>query len=156
MTRLITSLLLAVVLPGCMHGLAGRDVFQADGVLVELRVAGVGSTVAGELLVVEPDAFLVDALGADGRPERVVRVARAAIAEGAVYAGTSGGRWAVTDEVPPPGTRRIARLAIGGTPEGRLDLRLLSRFPHGLSDDLLGALLERRGQTTVAPIPDAP
>jgi hypothetical protein len=156
MTRLITSLLLVVVLSGCIHGLAGRDVFQADGVLVELRVTGVAATVAGELLVVDADALLIDALGPDGRPQRVVRVSRSTIAEGAVYAGTSGGRWAVTDEVPPPGTRRIARLTSGGTPDGRLDLRLLSRFPHGLSDALLGALLERRGQSAVAPVPDAP
>lgn len=156
MTRFFAALLVAFVLPGCIHGLAGRDVFQADGVLVELRVAGVAAPVAGELLVVEPDAFLVDALGADGRPERVVRVARAAIAEGTVYAGTSGGRWAVTGEVPPTGTRRIARLAPGGRPGGRLDLRLLSRFPHGLSDALLDALLARRGQPAVAPIPAAP
>lgn len=156
MTRVLVALLAVLALPGCARGLSGRQVFQAEGVLVELRVQGAVAPVAGELLLVEPDALLVDALGPDGRPARVVRVARAAIAGGDAYAGTTGGRWAVSDEAPPPGARRVARFTAGGAVAGRLDLRLLSRFPHGLSDALLGALLARRGQASVAPVPDTP
>lgn len=154
MTRFLVLLGLTAVAGGCAHGLSGRQVFQAEGIFVVLSVTGADGPVAGELLVVEPGAFLLDALGPDGHPARVVRVARASIAGGTAYAGTPGGRWAVTGAPLPEGTRRIARLGASGVSDGRLDLRLISRFPHGLSDPLLGALLAHRGQAAVVPLPD--
>lgn len=166
MTRRAAFLLvLAASVSGCAHGLSGRQIYQAEGVLVVLYAAAdaapgasvpvAGEQLAGELLVVEPGAWVVDALGPDGRPARVVRVAQTAIRGGAVYAGTTGGRWAVSGAAAPEGARRVARITTGGGTDSRLDLRLLSRFPHGLSDALLDALLARRGQTGIATPPEA-
>ena len=155
MTRawlLLALVAVGTAVAGCAVGLSGREVFGADGVFVALTVRGVAEPVAGELLTAADSAWTVDALGADG-DLRVVRVRPASIQRGAAYPAAGGGRWAARGLTPPRGVRALARIGAGGDVAGGPSLRLLSRFPHGMPDAALGALLARRGQPHVLDLP---
>lgn len=145
----VAGLLLAA---GCTVGTTASRVYQAEGVTLTLDVGR--GTVTGELLAVEPAAFLVDAVSSLGTPTRVVRVPVEAIRRGAVYARPARPTLNPAFGRREARTRRIARLQPGGIVSGGLDLRTLSRFPHGLDDAVLATLLSHRGQTEVAPYTD--
>lgn len=157
MTRAL--LLVLAVLSGCtVTRPPATAYYQAEGVTVTLAVSpgvGAGGIVGGELLAVEPGAFLVDAVNQVGQPVRVVRVPMRDVRRGAAFVGTPprGEIRSVADT--PIGMRRVARLGRGGQARG-VDLRSLSRFPYGLPDGVLDALLEARVQTEVAGLDFAP
>lgn len=152
-------LLFLAVLSGCtVTRPPATTYYQAEGVTVTLAVStgiGAGGIVGGELLAVEPGAFLIDAVNQSGEPIRVVRVPMRSVRRGAAFVGTPprGEIRGVTDT--PVGMRRVARLGRGGQARG-VDLRTLSRFPYGVPDGVLDALLDARVQTEVADLDFAP
>ena len=156
MTRaLLFGLLL---LTGCAVGRPNTfEHYQAEGVVVTLSVRSseASGILAGELLTVEPDAFLIDAVNQIGEPVRVVRVPRRDVTRGAAFSGRAprGEFRSVVDT--PPGMRRIARLGAAGRARG-VDLQSLSRFPFGVPDEALARLLGARVQTEVADLGFAP
>ena len=154
MTRALL-LSVALLVGGCVvKQPAPTALFQAHGVTVALSVRS-GGIVGGELLAVEADAFLIDAVNQAGAPVRVVRVPKRDVREGAAYVGqvvATDVRQVVTT---PPGLRRVARIRAGGRARGA-DLVRLSRFPYGVPDDALARLLEARVQTEVAGLDFAP
>ena len=152
-------LLFILVLGGCtVSRPSATTAYQAEGVTVTLAVRTgltAGGIVGGELLAVEPNAFLVDAVNQIGEPVRVVRVPMQAVTRGTAFVGTPprGEIRSVVDT--PVGMRRVARLGRGGRARG-VDLRRLSRFPYGVEEAVLARLLEVRVQTEVADLDFAP
>lgn len=156
MTRLLLFGLL--LLTGCSIGRPTTvEHYQAEGVTVVLSVqSSEGSGfLAGELLTVEPGAFLVDAVNQLGEPVRVVRVPMRDIVRGAAYSGRAPRGEFRTMVNAPPGMQRVARLGAAGRARG-LDLQSLSRFPYGVPVEALAALLDARVQTEVAGLSFAP
>jgi hypothetical protein len=156
MTRL--PLLTLLALTSCtVSRPTATEHYQAEGVTVVLTVrSGEASGVlAGELLTIEPGAFLVDAVNQIGEPVRVVRVPMRDIQRGAAYSGRAprGEFRSVTQ--PPPGMRRVARLGSAGQAR-RVDLQSLSRFPYGVPHEALARILDARVQTEVADLGFAP
>lgn len=139
------------MLAGCIYGTTARQSFQAEGALVVLTAGG--QFVAGELLEVGTDTWTLDALGPTGAPARVVRIPATAIVEGTVYTGAPMGRWSLDGADPPKGVGILTRIGSGGAVDGRLDVRLVSRFPYGMPPAALDALLALRGQTQPDPLP---
>ena len=157
MTR--AALLVLVVLGGCtVTRPSATTYYQAEGVTVTLAVRTgltAGGVVAGELLAVEPDAFLVDAVNQAGEPIRVVRVPMRDVTRGAAFVGRPPRGEIRTVVGTPVGLRRVARLGESGRTRG-VDLRRLSRFPYGVEAEVLARLLELRVQTEVAGLDFAP
>lgn len=156
MTRL--AILALLLFSGCIMGRPDAvEHYQAEGLTVTLSVqSNEGSGVlAGELLAVEPDAFLIDAVNQIGQPVRVVRVPMRAVLRGAAYSGRPprGEYRSVTNA--PPGMQRVARLGRTGRARGT-DLARLSRFPYGVPDEVLTRILDARVQTEVAGLDYAP
>lgn len=152
------TILALLWLAGCTVGRTGHiEHYQAEGVTVTLSVqSSEGSGVlAGELLAVEPDAFLVDAVNQLGQPVRVVRVPMRSILRGAAYAGRPPRGEYRSATSAPPGMRRIARLGRLGRARGT-ELGRLSRFPYGVPAEALARLLDARVQTDVAGLDFAP
>ncbi|PAP77693.1 hypothetical protein BSZ37_15205 [Rubrivirga marina] len=146
------------MLAGCTFGRSSTvEHYQAEGVTLVLAVQSseASGIIAGELLTVEPDAYLLDAVNQIGDPVRVVRVPMRDITRGAAYSGRSprGEVRSVVDT--PPGMRRVARLGEAGRARG-MDLQRLSRFPFGIPDAALSRLLDARVQTEVAGLGFAP
>jgi hypothetical protein len=134
------SLLLIALLPACRVGVSAARFEPArtpQGIAIEAKLEG-GRLVAGELLEVREDSLLVLAnspQGAEapqGEP-RLLRVPFAAI-RSARFA--QAGDLDLPDRQPP-------------APPMRKRLVLLSRFPQGLSPELLAKLLEAHAQAEV-------
>ena len=151
-------LLLALVLSGCHIGASGRSLVQPQGATVALAVAGDGGirVLAGELLAVEPDGFLVDAFDAAGGRVRAVRVPADAVLRGAVYLGPTQGVETRSARSTPAGMRRVGRLEARGRFRESFALDALSRFPDGIPNSALRDWLAARGQTALASHRDAP
>jgi hypothetical protein len=113
------------LLNACSVGTTGRNYAPAkgpEGVTVSLQLTG-KRIMTGELLTVEQGSLLVLA------DRKLIRVALPAIQVG-----------------------RASKVSFTGATlrdEGRERLRLISRFPAGVSPDLEGRLLEAYGQTLV-------
>lgn len=151
-------LLVALTLSGCIIGQRNpRATYQGPGVTLTLAVRddeGRG-LLAGELLAVEPSAFLIDAVDEFGQRIRVVRVPLRAVERGAALHGPISPVDIRSVVDTPYGMRRIATLRAGGRTRS-VDLRLLSRFPDGIPPDALARLLDARVQTEVAGLGFAP
>lgn len=121
--------LTALLLVACMVGTTGRSYAPAKGpagATVSLQLTGT-RTVIGELLAVEEASLLV----LDDR--QLVRVAMTVVESG---------------KAPRIGFRREG--LAGGTRER---LRLVSRYPQGVSPELEARLLQAYGATAVRQIP---
>ena len=151
-------LLLALALSGCHVGASGRSLVQPQGATVALAVRGEDrvEVLAGELLAVEPDGFLVDAFDAAGARVRAVRVPAEAILRGAVYLGPTQGVETRSARSTPDGTRRVGRLDAGGRFTEPFALEALSRFPRGISDAARRDWLAARGQASLLSYREAP
>jgi len=145
-------LLPLAALSGCTFGAHGREVYQAEGLMVSLDIRDYRnpSVLTGELLAVESDAFVVDA--SLGNTPTVVRVPLSRIARGRVYAQSYNDGL----DAELAGYRKVGALDAYGRPRHRLDLNRLCRFPHGLEGAALDALLSARGQTEILPYTEAP
>jgi hypothetical protein len=140
MRRGILVSLVAVLLTGCYLGPGLKDTPFArrpEGVGVD--ASGRQGSFAGELLAVQDAGLLllVTARGATG--ERVVLLPYDAIQEARF--GKLGAGYELKDGQPPAATTRER-------------LQRVSRFPQGLSESLLGRLLEAYGQAEVEKVPD--
>lgn len=143
LTRLSLVSLWILVLPGCVVGpgissLAPVRTGQGiDLVFSTLQAPDVPAyrNVSAELLEVRDDALLVRTHQL--RPESVMLVSYRAIAEARIE-----------------GLKRLS-FGNGGGPSRaqRAELRLLSRFPQGVSDELLGTLLAAYDQNELRTIP---
>lgn len=171
-------LLLVALVSGCTFGTSGGEVFQAEGVTLVVTFQDPASQaprqpreLSGELLAVEADGFVVDAVGDTGAPTRVVRVPFEVISSGEVLAGrTTGTAPVYAPALPAPsaqrarnarrpprsGVRRVGALGRRGVPSRGVDLEALSRFPDGIPPPLLARLLDARGQNEVLTHLDAP
>jgi len=101
---------------------------EPAGATIQLRLLG-KRVVTGELLAVQDSGFLVRDLG------RILRVPNRAVRSGSLVTG---------------GGTAFAGRPVGGTRER---LRLLSRYPSGVTDDLLAQLLAAYGRDSVETVP---
>lgn len=127
--------LAALALAACQIGPGlGRYPFvqRPEGVDVGASVGG--RSYAGELLAVQDEELLLLIARPAGTGKRIVSIPFGAI-EAAEF-GKLGRKYALRDGRPP-------------APETRERLRLVSRFPAGLSEELLGRLLQAYGQVEV-------
>jgi hypothetical protein len=143
MKTLFLSLLLSIVagmllvVSGCHFGIQAEDFVAAhgpQGVKVEMRLKkGIHvRLLAGELLEVREDGFLVNV---DNKEARQIQFVHTSVILRAEFAQFDG----------------FGKQAIGAKLDVSLrdKLRVLSRFPQGLSSELLAALLSAQKQTTV-------
>jgi hypothetical protein len=122
------AILLALATVACRFGPTARTFIRdhgAHGIRADI-VTVQGSSVVGELLAVEDTGLLIE--GGDA----LTRVAYAAIRHARF---DQGGATLADDKTVSPSARET--------------LRLRSRFPQGVSEDLLRQLLAVRGQTAV-------
>lgn len=122
---------LLVLLGGCLSfgpGPADHPMAQSPaGSAIQVTVARSGSMLAGELLAVRDSGYVI------WTADRIVLVSHEAISRVSV------------DHLP-------TRIPAGARPWGETleALRLASRYPQGLSDELMARLLAQTHQTEIA------
>lgn len=134
---------LGILVAGCSTGIEVAEFKPAQGpagIRMEITLNGdviEGDRVDGELLAVRADGVLLNVAGYLDNPKEVDRV---------VFVPY----WMMD-------TARLEQMGRAKVESGDEDmnkvylnrLRLLSRFPQGLSDELLAELMDRQGQATL-------
>lgn len=139
---------------GCAFGTSAKDVFRSEGMFVVAYLDGQRLPVSGHLLAVDDRGdWIVDAVAIPSTSQRVVRIDARRVRGGGLYVPPSTLAWAVEGRPPPRGTRRIMRFPQDGPAPAPEVVRRWARFPFGMPPAALDALLARRGQTAVAPVP---
>jgi hypothetical protein len=140
MGRAILVSLFAMLLTGCYLGPGLKDTPFARGPQgVEVDASGRQGSFAGELLAVQDAGLLLLVAPPGGTGERVMLLPYDAIQKARF--GKLGARYELKDGQPPAATTREC-------------LQRVSRFPQGLSESLLGRLLEAYGQAEVEKVPN--
>lgn len=125
--------LLATLLAACQVGTkpnAFPPAVTPNGVTATIRTVA-GATVTGELLAVEDSALLVWRAGAPMARVPLDAIAQASFAK----------------------LRVAIDRGYAMSPQSREQLRLTSRFPHGIRDDTMARLLEASGAQDVEVVP---
>jgi len=134
---------LVVLLAGCSTGIEVAEFRPAQGpagIHMEIALNGDvlgGEKVAGELLAVRPDGVLLNIAGYLDNPKAVDRVVLVPY-------------WMMdTVRLEQMGRAKVESRGEEMNKVYLNRLRLLSRFPQGLSDGLLSELMTRQGQATL-------
>lgn len=136
-----TALLACVLASACRFGAKPNDIdwmVSPEGARIALRVVGEPQDRVGELLAVDDESVLMRSPevveGVELRRPKITRVAWGSV--DAIDVDRLGGAYDV---------RRGLRV----TDETRRKLTLISRFPQGISPDILAKLLAATKQTAV-------
>jgi hypothetical protein len=147
MTKAIVVALIAGLTGGCTYGMStGKLRLTNSPRGVETRITSTGVEFAGELIEIRESALVLLSQrvvtpvkgGVTATPERRLRLIPYTAVLNSQFEQLSGRLRIVGGRAP--------------TGEGREDLRLVSRFPQGLSPEVLLQLLKEHGQTELAGI----
>ena len=132
LTRVLLTLALAATAAGCSYGMTAakfRPATDPHGVMGTITTGS--SVLRGELIEVQDAALILLASG-DGEGGRL-RLVPYSVVRSSQFEQLAG-RYSIRNGNPPAG-------------EVRERLRLVSRFPHGMSAQVLAELLKTTGQT---------
>jgi hypothetical protein len=145
-TSLISAALAALLCAGCTLNSAPEladfpTAFGPEG--VSLRVSVPDAEYSGELLETRPDAFLILTTARSWKVSGETRQATEAVVRLLSHSRIEAIRSA-------RGSGKGVPKWVPGDPKSRERFRMVSRFPQGLSPELLQQLLKMYGQTQVA------